>query len=154
MTNIFYSQFALFAHDLHVCKFTCYPLHSRALAHSRAPLFTQACPHCSQSHAPGEHWARLCVFMLQGCVQAAQLCRGWTVKLWNTARWQEPAFDKASDLKSDPPLIVVWNAPESSPRKYQLVDGQICTGLKPHSATKYSVDSLALGHGMHNSECQ
>ena len=52
------------------------PLHSRALAHSRAPLFTQPCPHCSHSRAPAEQWARLCVFTLQGCVQAARLCRG------------------------------------------------------------------------------
>ena len=52
------------------------PLHSRALAHSHAPLFTQPCPHCSHSRAPGEQWARLCVFTLQGCVQAARLCRG------------------------------------------------------------------------------
>ena len=52
------------------------PLHSRTLAHSRAPLFTQPCTHCSQSRAPGEQWARLCVFTLQGCVQAARLCRG------------------------------------------------------------------------------
>ena len=52
------------------------PLHSRALAHSRAPLFTQPCPHCSHSRAPGEQWARLCAFTLQGCVQAARLCRG------------------------------------------------------------------------------
>ena len=52
------------------------PLHSRARAHSRAPLFTQPCPHCSHSRAPGEQWARLCVFTLQGCVQAARLCRG------------------------------------------------------------------------------
>ena len=52
------------------------PLHSRALAHSRAPLFTQPCPHCSHSRAPGEQWARLCVFTLQGCVQVARLCRG------------------------------------------------------------------------------
>ena len=52
------------------------PLHSRALAHSRAPLFTQPCPHCSHSRAPGEQWARLCVFTLQGCVQTARLCRG------------------------------------------------------------------------------
>ena len=52
------------------------PLHSRALAHSRAQLFTQPCPHCSHSRAPGEQWARLCVFTLQGCVQAARLCRG------------------------------------------------------------------------------
>ena len=52
------------------------PLHSRALVHSRAPLFTQPCPHCSHSRAPGEQLARLCVFTLQGCVQAARLCRG------------------------------------------------------------------------------
>ena len=52
------------------------PLHSWALAHSRAPLFTQLCPHCSHSRAPGEQWARLCVFTLHGCVQAVRLCRG------------------------------------------------------------------------------
>ena len=58
------------------------PLHSRALAHSRAPLFTQPCPHCSHSRAQGEQWARLCVFTLQGCVQAARLCRGSPVQLY------------------------------------------------------------------------
>ena len=52
------------------------PLHSRALAHSRAPLLIQPYPHCSHSRAPGEQWARLCVFTLQGCVQAARLCGG------------------------------------------------------------------------------
>ena len=61
--------------------FTGDPLHSRALAHSRAPLFTQPCPHCSHSRAPGEQWARPCVFTLQGCVQAARLCRGSPVIL-------------------------------------------------------------------------
>ena len=40
------------------------PLYSRALAHIRAPLFTQPCPHCSHSRAPGEQWTRLCVFTL------------------------------------------------------------------------------------------
>ena len=58
------------------------PLHSRALAHSRAPLFTQPCPHCSHSRAPGEQWARLCVFTSQGCVQAAWLYRGSPVYNW------------------------------------------------------------------------
>ena len=43
---------------------------------SRAALLTRPCPHCSHSRAPGEQWARLCVFTLQGCVQAARLCRG------------------------------------------------------------------------------
>ena len=33
------------------------PLHSRALAHSRAPLFTQPCTHCSHSRAPIVHTA-------------------------------------------------------------------------------------------------
>ena len=66
-------------------KFTGDPLHSRALSHSRAPLFTQPCPHCSHSRAPGEQWARLCVFTLQGCVQAARLCRGSPVKLSSSA---------------------------------------------------------------------
>ena len=69
--------------------FTGDPLHSRALAHSRAPLFTQPCSHCSHSPAPGEQWARLCVFTLHGSVQAARLCRGSPV--WFTSsktRWQ------------------------------------------------------------------
>ena len=57
------------------------PLHSRALAHSRAPLLTQPCSHCSHSRAPGEQWARLCVFTLHGCVQAARLCRGSPVTM-------------------------------------------------------------------------
>ena len=57
------------------------PLHSRALAHSRAPLFTQPCPHCSHSRAPGEQWAWLCVFTLQGRVQTARLCRGSPVSV-------------------------------------------------------------------------
>ena len=61
--------------------FTGDPLYSRALAHSRAPLFTQPCSHCSHSRAPGEQWARLCVFTLHGCVQAARLCRGSPVTL-------------------------------------------------------------------------
>ena len=52
------------------------PLHSRVLADSCAPLLTQPCTHCSHSRAPGEQWAGLCVFTLQGCVQAARLCRG------------------------------------------------------------------------------
>ena len=33
-------------------------------------------PHYSHSHAPGEQYAWLCVFTLQGCVQDAWLCRG------------------------------------------------------------------------------
>ena len=67
--------------SLHCDIFTGDPLHSRALAHSRAPLFTQPCPHCSHSRALREQWARLCVFTLQGCVQAARLCRGSPVIL-------------------------------------------------------------------------
>ena len=62
-------------------KFTGDPPHNRALAHSRAQLLTKPCPHCSHNRAPGEQWARLCVFTLQGCVQAARLCRGSPVKL-------------------------------------------------------------------------
>ena len=65
------------------------PLHSRALAHSRAPLFTQPCPHCSHSRAPGEQWARLCVFTLQGCVQAARLCGGSPVCIASKCIMQE-----------------------------------------------------------------
>ena len=66
---------------LGVSRLTGDPLHSRAPAHSLAPLFTKPCPHCSHSRAPGEQWARLCVFTLQGCVQAAWLCRGSSVGL-------------------------------------------------------------------------
>ena len=51
------------------------------LTSSRVTLYTAGhmhtvVPHCSHSGAPGEQWARLCVFTLQGCVQAARLCRG------------------------------------------------------------------------------
>ena len=57
-------------------------------------------------------------------------------KLWNTARWQEPAFHKASDLT----MIYLWSscgyAPELSLVKYQLVAGQICTDLKQHFVAK------------------
>ena len=53
-----------------------WPSTQPGIAHSRAPLFTQPCPHCSHSRAPGEQWARQCVFTLHGCVQAARLCRG------------------------------------------------------------------------------
>ena len=60
----------------HISKFRLYPalviltgdpLHSRALVHSRAPLFTQLCPHCSHSRAPGEQWARLCMYVAGLC---------------------------------------------------------------------------------------
>ena len=66
------------------------PLHSQALAHSRAPLFTQPCPHCSHSRAPGEQWARLCVFTLQDCVQAARLCRGSPVNKYKWTNFMNP----------------------------------------------------------------
>ena len=48
---------------------------------------TQPCPHCSHSRAPGEQWARLCVFTLQGCVQAARLCRGSPVVFGHNKRF-------------------------------------------------------------------
>ena len=75
------------------------PLHSRALAHSRAPLFTQPCPHCSHSRAPGEQWARLCVFTLQGCVQAARLCRGSPVNIYSALarRYRSLALSHTND---------------------------------------------------------
>ena len=41
-------------------------------------------------------------------------------KLWNAAWWQEPAFDKTKLQISEwyTPLIVVWDTPAFSPRKY------------------------------------
>ena len=56
---------------------------TRVTLYSAGHLHT-AVPHCSHSRAPGEQWARLCVFTLQGCVQAARLCRGSPVinKMW------------------------------------------------------------------------
>ena len=76
-------------------------------------------------------------------------------KLWNAARWQEPAFHKASDLT----MIHLWslcgNAPALSPIKYILVDGQICTDLKQHFVThKKIVDGQVLVHGLRLSEYQ
>ena len=52
---------------------------------ARVTLYTAghlhtAVPRCSHSRAPGEQWARLCVFTLQDCLQAAWLCRGSPVK--------------------------------------------------------------------------
>ena len=87
------------------------PLHSRALAHSRAPLFTQPCPHCSHSRAPGEQWARLCVFTLQGCVQAARLCRGSpvsnteSVSIW----WRHHEYGCSRQFnKGDQWSVLLW----------------------------------------------
>ena len=66
---------------------------------SRVALYTAghlhtAVPHCSHSRAPGEQWARLCVFTLQGCMQAARLCRGSPVVLWvwNTCFFSKQKF--------------------------------------------------------------
>ena len=82
-------------------------LHSQALAHSRAPLFTQPCPHCSHSRAPIVHTAvhrenneHGCVYLrcravckLPGCVEG----HPWIQKLLNCqqrddARWVLQAF--------------------------------------------------------------
>ena len=62
--------------------------------------------------------------------------------------WQ--SFRSHSDL----PLIVMWSTSASSPRKYQLIDGQICTSLKTHFVAKYLVDDQALFHGLRHSEYQ
>ena len=92
------------------------PLHSRALAHSRAPLFTQPCPHCSHSRAPWEQWARLCVFTSQGCVQAARLCRGSPVMkpltrvnlLWRFC-WHQKVLWLHQSCNTSAKLISVWH---------------------------------------------
>ena len=92
---------------LHTRLLTGDPLHSRALAHSCAPLFTQPCPHCSHSRAPGEQWARLRVFTLQGCVQAARLCRGSPVLLgaWHGAYVSLIKSAATQNLLSNPAII-------------------------------------------------
>ena len=105
--------------------FTGDPLHSRALAHSRAPLFTQPCPHCSHSRAPGGQWARLCVFTLQGRVQAARLCRGSPVifkciflneNVWNSLKISLKFVPKVR-INNIPALvlIVAWRRPGDKP---------------------------------------
>ena len=49
--------------------------------YSRAPIVHTAVPPLFTQPCPGEQWARLCVFTLQGCVQAARLCR-WPVVMY------------------------------------------------------------------------
>ena len=91
------------------------PLHSRALAHSRAPLFTQPCPHCSHSSTPGEQWAGQCVFTLQGCVQAAQLCRGSPVMVQPLKFEMDKQFHSTHYngyyLNGFKSLLHTWNGP-------------------------------------------
>ena len=67
-------------------------------------------------------------------------------KLWNTARWQEPAFDKASDLRSTFDRRVKRSSIE--PKEI------LCTGLKSHFVTKYLVGGLVLVHGLSLMECR
>ena len=84
----------------------------RVLAHSRAPLFTQPCPHCSHSRAPGEQWARLCVFTLQGCVQAARLCRGSPVVigLWKALPYRDIIISRRTiGLQFQIVIVCSWN---------------------------------------------
>ena len=73
-------------------------------------------------------------------------------KLWNTARWQEPAFDKASDLR----VINLWswyetlqNQAQGNINSLMVKYVQVWNRIFPK---KYLVDGLALGHGMHNPE--
>ena len=75
-------------------------------------------------------------------------------KLWNTAIWQEPAFDKASDLR----VINLWSWYETLQNQAQ---GNINSLMVKYVQVwnrifrkKYLVDGLALGHGMHNPEYQ
>ena len=63
---------------------------NHGLPSTQPGTFTQPCPivhtvvpPLAHGRAPGEQWARLCVFTLQGCVQAARLCRGSLVKPWS-----------------------------------------------------------------------
>ena len=97
------------------------PLHSRALAHSRAPLFTQPCPHCSHSRAPGEQWARLCVFTLQGCVQAARLCRGSPV-LIELNQIQSKCCDTKLHFIRNSQLIHVYHMRDRNPKSMAYTD--------------------------------
>ena len=52
------------------------------------------------------------------------------------------------------PHLTNVNHSSIEPRKYYFVDGQICTGLKPHFVTKYLIDGQVLVHRMHHYEYQ
>ena len=66
------------------------------------PIVHTAVPHCSHSRAPGEQWSRLCEFTLQGCVQAARLCRGSPVinrpHLWCSYNMPMPNKPNVSNI--------------------------------------------------------
>ena len=75
------------AHKIHFINRCCTVLRwtlSRVTLYTAGHLHT-AVAHCSHSRAPGEQWARLCVFTLQGCLQAARLCRGSPVIMETSA---------------------------------------------------------------------
>ena len=82
---------------------------SRVTLYTAGQLHT-AVPHCSHSRAPGEQWARLYVFTLQGCVQAARLCRGSPVKIKPSGA---DTWNILGEL-SVPWLLMLWFVPSPS----------------------------------------
>ena len=72
----------LMSDSINTVKYHGWPSTQPGTCTQPCPIVHTAVPHCSHSRAPGEQWARLCVFTLQGCVQAARLCRGSPVNMW------------------------------------------------------------------------
>ena len=64
-------------------------------------------------------------------------------KLWNTARWQEPAFDKASAVREITKSSSTFSATNISSNIVWLLQLQDTTPTKSHFSTEFSSIYLA-----------